>query len=136
MIYRNWLRIEEVLELTLEDLVIYPDDKNSYIAYIRNRLFDKEYQNAKICLKVKNKNDNTSTLYNEEDIGYQTVIVTKKLKDDIEEYIKLLTNIMKVSNTVLDNIINFATSDCVTKTRKENRYIFLNKNGTPLNTSI
>lgn len=135
LMYRNGLRIGEVLGLTLEDLAIHPDDKNYYKIYIRNRLSDKEYQKAKTCYKVKNKDDYTSSLYNEEDIGYQTVIVAKKLKDDIDEYIKLSTNIMKVSDTVLDNIINFATADCVTENRKENRYIFLNKNGTPLSTS-
>ena len=135
LMYRNGLRIGEVLGLTLEDLVTHADDKDSYVVYIRNRLSDKEYQKAKTCYKVKSKDDYTSYNYNEEDIGYQTVLIRKDLKDMIDKYIKLSTNIMKVSDTVLDNIMNFATADCVTKKLKENRYIFLNKNGTPLSTS-
>lgn len=135
LMYECGLRIGEVLGITLEDLNPNPDNKDTYIIYIRNRLSDKEYQKAKTCYRVKSKNDYTHPDYNKEDTGYQIVFTNKELKDRIDKYIKLSTNIMKVSDTVLVNIINFATADCVTEGRKENRYIFLNKNGTPLSTS-
>ena len=54
----------------------------------------------------------------------------------IDKYIRLSTNVMKVSDKVLSNQEKFAKADCVTEERKTpNRYIFLNKNGTPLSTS-
>lgn len=135
LMYGCGLRIGEVLGITLEDLELHPDNKDTYIIYIRNRLSDKEYQKAKTCYRVKSKDDYTHPEYNKKDTGYQMVLTNKKLKDSIDKYIKLSTNITKVSDTVLDNIMNFATADCVTEQRKENRYIFLNKNGTPLSTS-
>lgn len=136
LMYGSGLRIGEVLGLTLEDLVVHPDNKDFYIIYIRNRLTDKEYQKAKTCYKVRHKDDYTSPEYNKEDTGYQTITVTKRVKDMIDRYIRLSTNIMKVSDVVLNNRENFAVADCVTKERKTpNKYIFLNKNGTPLSTS-
>ncbi|WP_297132292.1 tyrosine-type recombinase/integrase [Terrisporobacter sp.] len=136
LMYGSGLRIGEVLGLTLEDLVIHPDNKDFYKVFIRNRLTDKEYQKAKTCYKVSHKDDYTSPEYNKKDTGYQTITVTKHVKDMIDRYIRLSTNIMKVSDVVLNNRENFATSDCVTKERKTpNKYLFLNKNGTPLSTS-
>lgn len=136
LMYGTGLRIGEVLGLTLEDLVIHPDNKDFYKVFIRNRLTDKPYQKAKTCYQVSNKDDYTSFGYNSKDTGYQTVVVTKYVKDMIDKYIRLSTNVAKVSDKVLSNREKFAKSDWVTKERKtSNKYLFLNKNGTPLSTS-
>ena len=136
LMYGTGLRIGEVLGLTLEDLVIHPDNKDFYKVFIRNRLTDKPYQKAKTCCQVSSKDDYTSFNYNSKDTGYQTVVVTKHVKDLIDKYIRLSINVMKVSDKVLSNREKFAKADCVTKKRKtSNKYLFLNKNGTPLSTS-
>lgn len=136
LMYGSGLRIGEVLGLTLEDLVIHPDNKDFYKIFIRNRLTDKPYQKAKTCYQVSSKDDYTSFDYNNKDTGYQTVVVTKYVKDMIDKYIKLSTNVVKVSDKVLSNREKFANADCVTEERKTpNKYLFLNKNGTPLSTS-
>lgn len=132
LMYCKGLRIGEVLGLTQEDLIIHPDNNDCYIIILRNRLSDKPDQKAKTCYQPKCKSDYESSEYNKVDTGYQKIIVLKDLKDMIDEYIRLSTNVVRNSEKVLDNILQYAVADSVNDNRSINQYIFLNKNGTPL----
>lgn len=66
--YENGLRIGEVLGLTREDVALEEDVNGNQIPvlYLRNRLTDKAFQNAKSCMKVHSKQTYRSKDYNTE----------------------------------------------------------------------
>ena len=135
LMYGAGLRIGEVLGLTTEDIEKYKDSDDAYKLILRNRLSDKEYQLAKGCISVKNKSTYSSSEYNTEKEGYEVVIVAGNIKNLIDEYIDISSNVFNISDRVISNMATFASADIVTSKTITNRYIFLNKNGTPLSSS-
>jgi integrase/recombinase XerD len=132
--YGTGLRIGEVLGLTVEDIEKY-DTEDSYKLILRNRLSDKKYQLAKGCISVKNKSTYSSSEYKTKNKGYEELIIVGNIKILLDEYISMSTNVFNTSEKVISNIAKFATADNVTFKNLNNRYIFLNKNGTPLSSS-
>lgn len=135
LMYSLGLRIGEVLGLTVEDLINHPNDNNSYEIILRNRLSDKPYQKAKTAYKVTSKNDYLKNFYQEEHIGYQKVIAPPRIKCLIDNYFNISRNVLFNSDKKIYNISTFSNADCVNPTNKSNSYIFLNKDGKPLNYS-
>lgn len=135
LMYGVGLRIGEVLGLTIEDMEKHPDSDDATRLILRNRLTDKKYQSAKGCLKVKNKSTYLSPEYNEENKGYQVVVIVGNIKKLLDEYVKMRTNVVYNSYRVIDNISKYTTADNVTSKNTSNTYIFLNKNGSPLSSS-
>ena len=129
LMYENGLRIGEVLGLTLEDI-----EDNKIV--IRNRLSDKPYMFAKTCTKPKNENDYRSSIYSTYTVGYQVILPTVKLMDDLFYYIDDAHGSMSTVNR--KNYFKFAKADKVTEGEElegDNYYLFLNKNGAALSIS-
>jgi len=135
LMYGAGLRIGEILGLTIEDIEKYPDTDDAYNLILRNRLSNKKYQLAKGCILVKNKSTYSSNEYNTKDKGYQVVVVAGNIKNLIDEYIYMSSNVFNISDKVISNIATLASADTVTSKNITNRYVFLNKNGAPLSSS-
>lgn len=134
LMYTTGMRIGEVLGLTLEDIKKNKDNPQYGLIYIRNRVTDKQYQNAKTCFKVNNTCDYQTKSYKTKDDGYQLVNIAPKLFELIQEYIDESRSVLDVSERVMNNITNYARADSVDE-KKENQYLFLNKDGGPLSSS-
>lgn len=134
LMYTTGMRIGEVLGLTLEDIKPHKDNSNYGVVYIRNRVTDKKYQNAKTCLKVNNAYDYETRIYKTKNDGYQLINIAPKLFELIQDYIDESRNVLDVSEKVMNNIISYALADSVEGNR-ENQYLFLNKDGYPLSSS-
>ena len=134
LMYTTGMRLGEVLGLTFEDIKENGEDKRYGTVYIRNRVSDKSYENAKTCLKVHSAYDYNTAAYKTKNIGYQTVYISPYLFELIKKYMDESRSIFNVTDTVMDNIINFAKADTV-EGNDNNQYIFLNKNGNPLSSS-
>lgn len=134
LMYTTGMRLGEVLGLTFEDIKENQEDKRYGTVYIRNRLSDKLYENAKTCLKVNSAYDYNTASYKTKNVGYQTVYISPDLFELIKKYMDESRSIFNVTDKVIDNIINFAKADSV-EGNNNNQYIFLNKNGYPLSSS-
>lgn len=134
LMYTTGMRLGEVLGLTFEDIKDNQEDKRYGTVYIRNRLSDKSYENAKTCLKVNSEYDYNTASYKTKNIGYQTVYISPYLFELIKKYMDESRSIFNVTDKVIDNIMNFAKADSV-EGNDNNQYIFLNKNGYPLSSS-
>ena len=89
LMFQCGLRIGEVLGITADDLVMEEIDDTYYpVLYIRNRLSDKFFQQAKTCMKVQNRKDYKSKSYKLKGYGYQKVVVPEDLFDLIDKYIE------------------------------------------------
>lgn len=118
------LRIGEVLGLTIEDI-----KENKII--LRNRISDREDQKAKTCFTPRSRIDYKIKIYNLKDRGSQEVFLVPKTIEKINEYIEESRDIFSISEVKLNNILNKSRADSVEGNR-ENYYIFLNKNGSPI----
>lgn len=136
LMYTRGLRIGEVLGITLEDIISHPDDKKAGLLYLRNRVSDKKYQHAKTCMKVSSTQTYRTKAYkSERDKAYETIALPSKLMDQIREYQNISRDIFTMTEKKLNNIMKFSKADCVGEATKENYYLFLNKNGSPLSSS-
>lgn len=134
LMYTTGMRLGEVLGLTFEDIKDNQEDKRYGTVYIRNRLSDKSYENAKTCLKVHSKYDYNTASYKTKNVGYQIVYISPYLFELIKKYMDESRSIFNVTDKVIDNIMNFAKANSV-EGNDNNQYIFLNKNGYPLSSS-
>ncbi|MCI6693373.1 MAG: site-specific integrase [Clostridium sp.] len=134
LMYTTGMRLGEVLGLTLEDVKDNKDNPDFGVLYIRNRLTDKKYQNAKGCMKVKHLKDYFSKQYQKKDYGYQIINIGPELYKLLKAYIDESRSVLELSEKVYNNMAFYALADSVCN-YKENQYIFLNKNGYPLSSS-
>lgn len=134
LMYLTGMRLGEVLGLTLEDIKDNIDNPDYGVLYIRNRVTDKKYQNAKGCMKVRSKKDYNTKQYQKKDYGYQIVNIAPNLYGLLKEYIDESRSVLNVSEKVYDNISIHAIADSVYNS-EVNEYVFLNKNGYPLSSS-
>ena len=134
LMYTRGLRLGEVLGITFEDIKVNQEESTAGVIYIRNRLSDKRYQMAKTCYKPKSSDEYNTRIYNEKEFGYQTVILPPNIMKDISEYRELSRDIENLSMKKVENIFNEARADSV-ENGKDNFYLFLNKNGTPLSSA-
>ena len=134
LMFTTGMRLGEVLGLTLEDIKDNIEDSSYGTVYIRNRVSDKQYQKAKTCLKVYDPSIYKTRSYNTKHEGYQTVSISSELYELIKEYIDESRSILEVTDKVMDNILRDAKADSV-EDKKDNYYLFLNKNGGPLSSS-
>lgn len=134
LMYTTGMRLGEVLGLTLEDVKENVDNSLYGTIYVRNRTTDKSYQNAKTCMNVNSTKDYNTVLYKTQNEGYQLINIAPELFKLIKEYIDESRSVLDVSEIVMNNIIDYATADSVDN-KKENQYLFLNKNGLPLSSS-
>lgn len=132
LMFTRGMRLGEVLGLTIEDIKVHPNDSEAGVLILRNRLSDRRDQQAKTCLKISNINDYSSSLYKEDGLGYQTIIVPKVLMKEINNYIDSSRDLFSLSEKVLKNIFNNCKADSVENLSEFTHYLFLNKNGTPL----
>ena len=140
LMYQCGLRIGEVLGLTADDLVMerLEDGNYSPVAYIRNRVTDKEYQNAKTCMKVISRKQYLTSEYNTPDYGYQYVPVPQDLFDLINDYIEEFHVAAREGKNTKDRYYSRTIADRVRESEEyedENYYIFINSIGTPLSAS-
>ena len=137
LMYQCGLRIGEVLGLTADDIVMEKVDNGDYapLAYIRNRVSDENWQQAKTCMKVVDKHQYFSEDYNTLNYGYQYVPLPQDLFDLINEYIE--ETHVEARNTDSKSKRYFAKT-IADRVREEeqyeekNYYIFINSIGTPL----
>ncbi|WP_026882031.1 tyrosine-type recombinase/integrase [Clostridium akagii] len=134
LMYTTGMRLGEVLGLTLEDIQRNIDNQKYGTLYIRNRVTDKSYQNAKSCFKVNNICDYETLSYKTENDGYQLINIAPRLFELIQEYIDESRSVLDVSEIVMNNITSCSRADTVDG-KKENQYLFLNKDGGPLSSS-
>jgi len=134
LMYTTGLRLGEVLGLTLEDIKQNKENHKYGVLTIRNRVTDKKYQNAKTCLKAHHVSYYETKEYKTEGYGYQLINIAPKLFELIQKYIDESRSVIDISEKVMNNIVNFAKADSV-EGRKENQYLFLNKDGKPLSSS-
>ncbi|WP_339365743.1 tyrosine-type recombinase/integrase [Vallitalea maricola] len=134
LMYQCGLRIGECLGLTADDLVVEKiGDIYVTMAYIRNRISDKNDQQAKTCMVVIDKKQYQSTDYKTEGYGYQKVIVPQDLFDLINNYIE-----EEHSNAREQKKDNYYSKTIADRVRSEkpyediNYYVFLNTLGKPL----
>jgi integrase len=135
LMYEYGLRIGEVLGLTLED-VIYDEElynTGNCSIILRNRFTDKPYQFAKGCEKVPSRTVYDRESYYEEGIGYQTIRISSEMALLIQDYINE-TKSPFMSDVALNNLNNLNKADKVSDRNdiKDNKYVFLGKNYTPI----
>ena len=133
LMYQCGLRIGEVLGLTAEDVTMEKIDGTYVpIAYIRNRVSDKNDQNAKTCMKVYDVKQYLSQDYQTINYGYQYVVLPKDLYELIDEYIESVHVATRESTRQSPRYNDKSFADCVKNDTEENYYIFLNSIGSPL----
>lgn len=134
LMYQCGLRIGEVLGITADDLIMEELEGNYYpTLYIRNRISDKPFQQAKTCMKLLDKKQYKSKDYRTKGYGYQTVIIPEDLYNLINEYIEdaHITAREKKHNNYYSSTI----ADRVRKSEEyedDNYYVFINSLGRPL----
>lgn len=150
LMYENGLRIGEVLGLTREDVALEEDVNGNQIPvlYLRNRLTDKAFQNAKSCMKVHSKQTYRSKDYNTEWIGYHKIQLSYSLYEKISDYIEKshvkyqkssYDTYKKESEKYRETYERYqkkTIADSVIEKNIDNFYIFLNSTQTPLSTDI
>lgn len=133
LMYQCGLRIGECLGITADDLVMEKIEDAYYpILYIRNRLSDKPYQNAKTCMKITNKKQYRSKEYKTAGYGYQKVVLPIDLYDLINEYIEEEHSIAREKKE--DNYYHSTIADRVgtVDSDDDNYYVFINSLGRPI----
>jgi integrase/recombinase XerD len=137
LMFQCGLRIGEVLGLTGEDLVVEKiEDEFIPVAYIRNRLSDKNDQKAKTCMKVLSKKDYRRKEYRTFGYGFQKIIVPYDLFELINTYIE--EKHIEARNSNPDRYFNFSLADKVIngKNSEDNYYVFLNTQYKPLTSQL
>ena len=138
LLYEYGLRISEVLGITLEDIrELDGEYKDQYfIIILRNRISDKQYQKCKNLMQPTNKEDYSSTNYQEIKIGYYEVVIHKEIFYLIRQYIDETRDILNMTSIALNNI-NRAKADKaeISSNIRENYYVFISKNYTPISSS-
>lgn len=148
LMFQCGLRIGEVLGLTADDLVmedvnslpsrIFYEHSEKYvpIAYIRNRVSDAKYQNAKSCMKVISPKQYFTEEYALYGYGYQFVVIPQDLFNLIDEYIENAH--VEAREKSADRYYNKTIADRVRLSEEledDNYYVFINSIGTPLSLS-
>jgi integrase/recombinase XerD len=132
------LRLGEALGSTLEDYVLEEKyDKSFCTLYIRNRVTNLPYQNAKTCMNVWDKKNYTSNDYRTKNVGYQTVFPSTETYDLIMEYFDDAHDraFKKYKNAYNSKAKADVVSEEFKKEQKENFYVFINSKGTPLSST-
>ena len=135
LMYQRGLRLGEVLGLTIEDINAHPDNAAAGRIYLRNRLSDSKYQNAKSPINVYSKETYKNKNYHKEGIGYEISELPPPLMNQLNEYLNCSRNIFSLSKKVKENIIIGSKADSIFTDNRENFYLILNKNGLPLSSS-
>lgn len=138
LMYIDAFRIGEVLGLTLEDVGPFQKENGDIIGsiIIRNRLSDDpKSQSAKCVMKVRSEKDYVSSDYHTKDVGYQIGGCPRKTLDMIEEYIDTYHPMHKKNHRENYEKAKADAVDGYKKKKKQNYYIFLNKDGRPLKQS-
>lgn len=134
LMFHGGLRIGEVLGLTMEDFEFVQNDNGENLCkiIIRNRVSDKNFQNAKTVQNVKEKTAYRTSTYYEKDIGYQEVCILEdlaglyeKINDYIDSFHRYAEKKLnaKYKETIADAVGEFK------KIKKTNHYLFLNELG-------
>jgi site-specific recombinase XerD len=135
LMYESGLRLGELLGLTFEDIELRNSSNGnvSCVILVRNRLSNREYQQAKTCMKVYDKRSYNSNDYKTRNVGFQEAIVFDF--DGISTY-DLVCQYIDVAHENAENkeAKNYKTTvaDAVGKfsvSKKTNRYLFLNTRG-------
>lgn len=134
LMFEGGLRIGEVLGLTLEDVIPEVSNGKEYCKLIiRNRYTDKTYQNAKGCMKVKQRSNYRKNEYNVLNIGYQEAFVSMELYNLYADYVDEVHDIAYRKHR---KKYAAAIADAVGKLKESNEtnyYVFLNNRYAPLN---
>lgn len=133
IMYEGGCRLGEVLGSTLEDYVVQEVNGDDIcFVYIRNRLSDKEHQNAKTCMNVQSKRNYSSDTYKTNGVGYQLTFLNMDTYDLICDYIDLAHDkAYKKYRANYDAHKADAVGDYKAK-NEDNYYLFLNNRGEPL----
>lgn len=140
LMFECGLRLGEVLGITNDDFVRETiNGEEVAVLYIRNRISDKPYQQAKTCMKVHDIKQYQSKEYNLKDWGYQTVFVDEDLEDLILDYIN--EEHVKARKNHKSNYYSSTIADRVRKTTSDdvediNYYLFINSLGKPLSKTV
>lgn len=142
LMYESGLRLGEVLGLTFEDINLRTSSNGSIscVLLIRNRCSNRDFQQAKTCMKVYDKRNYGSNDYQTRNVGFQEAIIFDfdgiSTFEMLSQYIDLAHDNAekyyekKYMNTVADSVGDFS------KTRRTNRYLFLNSKGGVLSDEV
>lgn len=133
IMFEGGCRLGEVLGSTLEDYVVTEvnDDEICFV-YIRNRLSDREDQNAKTCMNILSRKSYSSDVYTTNGVGYQLTFLNMDTYDLICDYIDIAHD--KAYKKHKENY-NSNKADAVGDYKaknEDNYYLFLNNRGEPL----
>lgn len=137
VMFEGGLRLGEALGSTIEDYILEEiDGRYICFVYIRNRVSNLPYQNAKTCMNVWDKKNYTSFEYQTQNIGYQLTYLSSDTYDLLMDYIDF-------SQARADKICNIAyeskaKADAVAackESNQDNYYVFINSKCTPLSSS-
>ena len=140
IMFETGMRLGEVLGTTLEDYVLSEDNgETTCTIYIRNRVSDSDYQNAKTCMNIWHTQNYRSSDYDTKNVGYQTVPLMLPTYDLLTEYIdysqdraiKKCKNVYKTKSTADSVPSSFKNRQF----KNENYYVFINSKGSPLSSS-
>ena len=133
LMFEGGLRIGEVLGLTLEDVIPEVSNGKEYCkVIIRNRYTDRIFQNAKGCMKVKQRSNYRKNEYNVLDVGYQEAFVSMDLYNLYADYVD---EVHDKAYRKHRNRYAAAKADAVGKFKESNEtnyYVFLNGKYSPL----
>lgn len=137
IMFEGGLRLGEVLGSALEDYVVKDvgegnEAREICYVYIRNRLTDKKFQNAKTCMNVHSRSNYMKNEYTVKNVGYQLSFLSVDTYDLIGEYIDIAhEKAFKEKKSYYRQAQADAVDEFKTK-RMDNYYLFLNSRGTPL----
>lgn len=135
LMFQCGLRIGEVLGLTGDDLVIGKiEDKYIPLAYIRNRLSDKKFQNAKTCMNISSKKDYNTKEYKIAGYGFQKTVVPFDLFELINTYIEKYH--LRARENKPNIYYSKSVADKIVSSDDVNYYIFLNTQYRPLSSQL
>lgn len=134
LMYETGMRLGEVLGITNEDIVSEKiDGKWCNCVYIRNRITDKRYQQAKTVLTPASVKTYKTKAYTTLNSGFQIVFITDDLRELLEEYIE------EAHEFAMDHYgkryCNSVAADSVLG-EKNNFYIFINHYGSRLSNVV
>lgn len=90
IMYEGGCRLGEVLGSTLEDYVIREVNGDEIcFLYIRNRVTDNDYQNAKTCMNIHERSNYRLPEYEVNTVGYQLTFLNMDTYDKICDYIDI-----------------------------------------------
>ena len=138
VMFEGGLRFGEALGSTIEDYILKEiDGRTICFVYIRNRVSDLPYQNAKTCMNVWDKKNYTSFEYKTKDIGYQLTYLSSDTYDLLMDYIDCSQ--ARADKTCSVAYESKAKADAVASCKESNQdnyYVFINSKGTPLSSSL